>query len=153
MVLQIAVLCAALSRHGCAQLCATPWTAVCQAPLSTGFSRQAGCSGLPCPPPGGLPTRGRTWVSCLSHWQMGSFPLVPLGKPEGFTLISSLSISFLTIRTLGASFLNMVSYLSQPLVRNRAPTLTSTPRSLRCPPYPFTWDCSTTLSSHWWNLP
>ena len=36
----------------------TPWTAVCQAPLSLGFSRQEYLSGLPCPPPGDLPNSG-----------------------------------------------------------------------------------------------
>ena len=35
-----------------------PWTAARQAPLSVGFSRQEYCSGLPCPPPGGLPDPG-----------------------------------------------------------------------------------------------
>ena len=34
--------------------CATLWTVGCQAPLSTGFSRQENWNGLPCPPPGGL---------------------------------------------------------------------------------------------------
>ena len=38
------------------------WTIAHQAPLSTGFSRgfsrQEYCSGLPCPPPGGLPEPG-----------------------------------------------------------------------------------------------
>ena len=33
------------------QLCATPWTAVQQAPLSPGFSRQEYWSGLPFPSP------------------------------------------------------------------------------------------------------
>ena len=37
---------------------ATLWTVACQAPLSTGFSRQEYWSGLPCPPPGDLPTPG-----------------------------------------------------------------------------------------------
>ena len=37
---------------------ATPWTAACQAPLSTGFSRQEYWSGLPCPPQGIFPTQG-----------------------------------------------------------------------------------------------
>ena len=36
-------------------LTVTPWTVACQAPLSTGFSRQEYWSGLPCPPPGDLP--------------------------------------------------------------------------------------------------
>ena len=33
------------------QLCATPWTAAHQAPLSTGLSRQESWSGLPFPSP------------------------------------------------------------------------------------------------------
>ena len=37
---------------------ATPWTAACQAPLSTGFSRQEYWSGLPFPSPGNLPNPG-----------------------------------------------------------------------------------------------
>ena len=40
------------------QLFATLWTAACQAPLSTGFSRQEYWSGLPCPSPGDLPNPG-----------------------------------------------------------------------------------------------
>ena len=34
------------------RLFATPWTVVCQAPLSVGFSRQEYWSGSPCSPPG-----------------------------------------------------------------------------------------------------
>ena len=36
-------------------LFATPWTVAQPAPLSVGFSRQEYWSGLPLPPPGGLP--------------------------------------------------------------------------------------------------
>ena len=36
----------------------TPWIAAHQAPLSMGFSRQEYWSGLPCPPPGDLPSPG-----------------------------------------------------------------------------------------------
>ena len=36
-----------LSHFSHVQLCATPWTAAHQAPLSTGFSRQEYWSGLP----------------------------------------------------------------------------------------------------------
>ena len=36
----------------------TPWTIACQAPLSTGFSRQEYWSGLPFPSPGDLPNPG-----------------------------------------------------------------------------------------------
>ena len=40
------------------RLFATPWTVACQAPLSTGFSRQEYWSGLPFPSPGCLPNPG-----------------------------------------------------------------------------------------------
>ena len=40
------------------RLIATPWTVACQAPLSTGFSRQEYWSGLPLPSPGDLPHPG-----------------------------------------------------------------------------------------------
>ena len=40
------------------QLVMTPWTVACQAPLSTGFSRQEYWSGLLCPPPGELSDPG-----------------------------------------------------------------------------------------------
>ena len=36
----------------------TPWTLVCQAPLSMGFSRQQYWNGLPFPSPGNLPNPG-----------------------------------------------------------------------------------------------
>ena len=42
----------------CVQLFATPCTVAPQAPLSMGFSRQEYWSGLPCPPPGDLPSPG-----------------------------------------------------------------------------------------------
>ena len=45
---------------------ATPWTAACQAPLSTGFSRQENWSGLPFPPPGNLPGLGIKPMSLVS---------------------------------------------------------------------------------------
>ena len=40
-----------LSRFSRVRLCATPWTAAHQAPLSTEFSRQGYWSGLPFPSP------------------------------------------------------------------------------------------------------
>ena len=40
------------------QLFVTPWTVVCQAPLSMGFSRQDYWSGLPFPSTGDLPHPG-----------------------------------------------------------------------------------------------
>ena len=45
----------------------TPWTVVCQAPLSMEFSRQEYWSGLPFPSPGeSSQTRDGTWVSCIA---------------------------------------------------------------------------------------
>ena len=52
------VLCAVLSHFHRVWLFATPWTVAHQVPLSMGFSRQEYWSGLPCPPPGGLPDPG-----------------------------------------------------------------------------------------------
>ena len=43
------------SHFSHAQLFGTLWTIACQALLSTGSSWQEYWSGLPCPPPGGLP--------------------------------------------------------------------------------------------------
>ena len=48
-----------------------------------GFSRQEYWSGLPCPPPGDLPNlESNPHLLSLLHWQTGSLPLVPPGKPE-----------------------------------------------------------------------
>ena len=44
----------------------TPWTVVCQAPLSMGFSRQEYWSGLPHPPPEDLRDAGMKSTSLLS---------------------------------------------------------------------------------------
>ena len=48
------------------------------APLSMGFPRQKHWGGLPFPPPGDLPN---TRLLHLLHWQAGSLPLAPHGKP------------------------------------------------------------------------
>ena len=45
---------------------ATLWTVARQAPMSTGFSRQAYWSGLPCPPPGEYPYPGIKPLSLTS---------------------------------------------------------------------------------------
>ena len=45
---------------------ATPWTVACQAPLCMEFSRQEHWSGLPFPPPGGLPNLGMELMSLVS---------------------------------------------------------------------------------------
>ena len=48
----------------CVQLCATPWTAAHQTPLSTGFSRQEHRSGLPFPSPKHIYHQGKLLQSC-----------------------------------------------------------------------------------------
>ena len=61
----------------------TPWTVVCQAPLSMEFSRQeywtigVGCHSLFW---GIFSTQGSNMH--LLHWQLGSLPLAPAGKPR-----------------------------------------------------------------------
>ncbi|CAI9175347.1 unnamed protein product [Rangifer tarandus platyrhynchus] len=61
------------SHFSCVQFCVTPWIVTCQAPLSTGFSRQEYCSGLPCPPPGDLPDPGTEPMSLMSPASAGMF--------------------------------------------------------------------------------
>ena len=60
-----------------------PWTAPLLAPLSMGFSRQEYCSGLPCPPPGGLPDPGIVVspppTKCVSNKSLSS-PRVISGR-------------------------------------------------------------------------
>ena len=55
------------------QLCTTLWTIAHQAPLSMEFSRQEYWSGLPCPPPGGLPNPGMEPTSLMSPALAGGF--------------------------------------------------------------------------------
>ena len=54
-------------------LFATPWTVVCQASLSTGFSRQEYWNRLPCPPPRDLPNPGIKLSSFMSPTLAGVF--------------------------------------------------------------------------------
>ena len=56
-------------------------TIASQAPLSMGFSREENWSGLPCPPPGDLPTQhSKPHVLRLLHWQADSLPLSQEGS-------------------------------------------------------------------------
>ena len=71
-----------LSHFSRVQLFATPWTIAHQAPLSTGFSRQAYWSGLPCPPPGDRPDPEIKSMSLVSPPLAGGFlPLTAPVKP------------------------------------------------------------------------
>ena len=67
-----------LSWFSWIQLFVTLWTIACQVALSTGFSRQEYCSGLPCPPPGDLPHPGITSPAL----QADSLLLSHGGSPE-----------------------------------------------------------------------
>ena len=66
-------------------LCPTPCDPKGYSPPGSsvmGFSGQEYWSGLPCPPPGDLPDPGiQRGLWCLLHWQAGSLPLAPPGKP------------------------------------------------------------------------
>ena len=74
-----------LSHFSHIQLFATLWTTARQTPLSMEFSRQEYWSGLLCTPPGGLQTWGSNrCLLKLLHWQEGSLPLVPPGKPFSY---------------------------------------------------------------------
>ena len=59
-------------------LFATPWTVVCQAPLSMGFSRQEYWRGLPFPSPGNLPNSDIKPTAPELH--ADSLPAEPWGK-------------------------------------------------------------------------
>ena len=63
------------------QLFATAWTVVCQAPLSTGFSRQEYWSGLPFPSPGNLSNPGTERRS--PPLQADTLPTELRRKPQG----------------------------------------------------------------------
>ena len=66
----------------CFQLFTTPRTVACKTPLSMGVSRQEDWSGLPCPPPGGLPDPGFEPMSPASPPLTGGFITTePAGKP------------------------------------------------------------------------
>ena len=74
-----------VASFSCVQFCATLWTVACQAPLSMRFSRQEYWSGLPCPPPGDLLTRGSNLsLLCLLHWQAVSLQIAPPKFPLSF---------------------------------------------------------------------
>ena len=70
-----------LSRFSPVRLFVIPWTVARQAPLSMEFSRLEYWSGLPGPSPGDLPNSGMGPASLIPHWQAGSLPLAPPGKP------------------------------------------------------------------------
>ena len=60
----------------------TPWTIACQAPLSTGFSRQEDWSGLPFPSPGDLSDPGTELPSPALAGRRPAFTTETPGKPS-----------------------------------------------------------------------
>ena len=67
-----------LNYFTCVQLFVTLWIVAHQTPLSMGFSWQECQGGLPCFPPGDLPTQGSILhLLSLLHWQVGSLPVAP----------------------------------------------------------------------------
>ena len=81
-----------LSRFSHVQLCVTAWTVARQAPLSMRFSRKECWSGLPFLPLGDHPHPGIKTMSRTSlHWQVGSVPLAPPGKPQFISLCNAKS--------------------------------------------------------------
>ena len=73
-----------LSPFSHVQLFATLWNVACQALLFMEYSRQEYWSGLPGPPPGYLsdPRIEAAFLTSNLHWQAGSLPLAPPGKPS-----------------------------------------------------------------------
>jgi len=73
-----------LSHFSCVWLFVTPWTVAHQAPPSMGFSRQEYWSGLPCPPPGDLPTQGSNpgLLHCRQTLYHLSHQRSPMWNPE-----------------------------------------------------------------------
>ena len=72
-----------LSRFSHVQLFATLCTVTHQAPLSMGFFRQKYWSGLPSPPPGGLPDPGiKPAPPAATTLQVDSLPLNHWGSPK-----------------------------------------------------------------------
>ena len=84
----------------CVQFFVTPWTVVCQAPLSVKFFKQEYWSGLPFPPPGNPPKPGIETSSPMSSGLAGGFFITaPPGKPKYlliFTEIPFFSSTYLT---------------------------------------------------------
>ena len=84
-----------LSYFSRVQLFVTPWTVVCQAPVSMGFSKLEYWSGLPCSAPGNPPNPGSTpglphfrqTLYHLSH-QRSLFILLVCPKLSSFSYIA-----------------------------------------------------------------
>ena len=114
--------CYVLSLFSRVWLCATLWTIACQAPLSTGFSRQEYWSGLPCPSSGDIPNPGiKPRSLILLHWvikkerqgwgQTQGWLEVGIHQSTGisFNLLPILLPSFLSAYWLALFYLHIIS--------------------------------------------
>ena len=75
-----------LSHFSHVQLCATPWTATHQAPLSKEFSRQEYWSGLPFPSPISLKTDYKFLYEFFCLYVLFKFQKVHYKKEKGWVL-------------------------------------------------------------------
>ena len=77
------------------RLFVTPWTVACQAPLSLWLFRQEYWSGLPCSPPGHLPTQGLNpcllcLLQCrqiLFHWATRDYLKISMREQCSFKIL------------------------------------------------------------------
>ena len=85
IVIRIACCCYGLDIKSCLFLC-DPMDCSPQATLSMGFPRQEYWSGLPCPPPGDLPTQGSNPhpLCCISCVAGRFFTTKPPAKPKNY---------------------------------------------------------------------
>ena len=81
-------LCVCVLLPSCVRLFLTPWTVICQGPLSTGFCRQEYWSGLSFPSPGDLPYP--EFEPRSLEFQTDALSSELLGKPKN-TEVGSLS--------------------------------------------------------------
>ena len=95
------------------QLFAIPWTAVYQASLSMGFSRQEDWSGLPFPSPGDLPDPGIEPRS--PALQADALTSEPPGKPKIVFVVayfySELKIPYVSLHTVLSSVFYSFLYI------------------------------------------
>ena len=106
----LSVVCA--YSFSCVWLSTTLWTVAHQPPLSMGFSRQEYWSGLPCPPPGGLPNPGIKPSSPslqADYWQPQRKPSVPSQLTFSTIFVSSIRWRIATV--LFSSWKHHYSYL------------------------------------------
>ena len=117
-------------------LFAAPWTIVCRLLCpwdSLGKDTGVGCHALL---QGIFPTQGSNHVSCLLHWQAGSLPLVPPGRPKVLVMVQITKTSiierklvYLVYNMLRCKFLcNFYIFSSASLVRHRAWRITTSAR-------------------------